>query len=120
MKGYADQIVDIWINAVDPHPIIARLRKCINNIVDKNDMDPKQLLFHLTWCLNNGWHLRYPEGLYHVAKCEEAAEAWRKRNTKKIDEAAFVVDEDPKLATDSDFVYKPMKNGFGRILSSAT
>lgn len=108
-----NQIIDIWKWSVDPYPIMAEIRRAINNITENYGVRPKQLLFHLTWCLNNGWNIRHANGLYYVAKCEEAADAYKKANMPKFTDEQFVASNDE---INNNFDYKPQKTGFGRIL----
>lgn len=107
------RIVDIWKNAIDPNPIYMQLNRAINDVLKNPSVSAQKLEYQLIWCINHGWHMKQPSALHYVAKCEEAAEAYRASNTPKFNDAQFVADEEEKK---NDFEYKPQKSGFGKII----
>lgn len=110
-----DGIIDLWVDKVDSDPVFTRLRQVINRIVYDKGFPANKLLFYLHWAVKTGWPIKHPPGLFYLIKDEKAEAAWRAAQAKKaVIPDDFVVVEDHK--TDNDFVYKPQKSGFGRIL----
>ncbi len=115
-KEAIDNIIQLWTDCIDHSPIYTQLRGVINNIVFKNGVSAEQLMFCLRWCINNGWKLRRPAGLYYVSKDEDAITAYKKAKTPKVDLSSdqFVVDDD--MTKVEGFKYSSTKSGFNRIL----
>ena len=97
------KIIDVWHERVDAYPMESMLRKMVNDLVLKQDVNAEFLLFALNYCIDHGWHLRYPAGLKHVAKNEDAQKAWEvqqskilkrgmRRYTQIIEDEPFVLD----------------------------
>lgn len=110
-KNNIQAVLDLYVQRVDPAPIFAQLRKTINEIVYKHDVDAGFLLFALKYYLDAGKQLNHPFGLHYVVKDKGAIDAWAKKSVKKI--------EFPKLEDDggTSFEYKPKKApGFEDIL----
>lgn len=78
------EIVDVFHQRVDPHPIEKYLRFAINKLVFEEDVDPRFLLFALNYCLDHGWNLHHPAGLKSVVKNTDAQKAWKEKQDRKL------------------------------------
>lgn len=116
-KESIQKIIDVFHERVDAHPLESFLRKTVNDLVLKENVDAEYLLFALNYCLDHGWKLRYPAGLKHVAKSGDAEKAWQIKQKKSSQgtKARVVINDEFKL--DDAFTFKPQKAvGFGDIL----
>lgn len=99
-KSNIDQIIELYKARVDPDPIIPALRKVINDLIFKKGFDSGYVLYALQYCMDNGWNLRYPAGMYYVVKNDSAKAAWdnKKRIASKKEfqrEQADILNEKP-------------------------
>ena len=78
------KIIDVWHERVDAYPMESMLRKMVNDLVLKQNVNAEFLLFALNYCLDNGWNLRYPAGLKAVSKDDKARKAWDVRQERII------------------------------------
>lgn len=101
-KNNIQAIIDMYVKRIDPTPVFAQLRRTINDIVYKHDVDSGFFLFALRFYLDAGKNINSPFGLYYVVKNKSAIDAWA-RKTAKV--------EFPKIKDDggTSFVYKPQK-----------
>ncbi len=76
MKKGIEDVANMFLDRIDPNPDFPSLRRIINDLVVKENYDPKFLMFAIDYCLKNKWNLRYPAGLRYVAKNKEARAAW--------------------------------------------
>jgi len=76
--------------------------------------EPEYLLFAIKYCLDNGWKIKYPAGLYYAAKDEGAMAAWKKKKTVAVRK----IQKDIKIEdNETSFQYIPKTNrGFEDIL----
>lgn len=110
-KNNIQAVLDLYVERVDHAPVFSYLRKTVNDIVYKHDVDAGFLLFALRYYLDAGKRLNYPSGLYYVVKDKGAIDAWTKKSVKKIE---FPKPEDDGGAS---FKYKAKKTpGFEDIL----
>ena len=83
-KEAIQKIIDVYHKRVDAHPIEGFLRKTVNDLVLKEDVNAEFLLFALNYCLDHGWKLRYPAGLKYVAKDDKSRSIWEAQQDKII------------------------------------
>lgn len=111
------KIIDTWHERVDAYPIESMLRKMVNDLVLKQNVNAEFLLFALNYCLDNGWNLRHPAGLKAVSKDDKAHKAWDKKQNKKLGTKAATKITDEFRMDDTPFDFKPQKAvGFEDIL----
>lgn len=112
------KIIDVWHEKVDAYPMESMLRKMVNDLVLKQNVNAEFLLFALNYCLDNGWNLRHPAGLKAVSKDDKAHKAWDKIQNKKLlgnNTSTVIIDE--FRMDDIPFDFKPQKAvGFEDIL----
>lgn len=78
------KIIDTWHERVDAYPMESMLRKMVNDLVLKQNVNAEFLLFALNYCLDHGWNLRHPAGLKAVSKDDKARKAWDARQERII------------------------------------
>lgn len=78
------KIIDVWHERVDAYPMESMLRKMVNDLVLKQNVNAEFLLFALNYCLNNGWNIRDPRVLKAVSKDDKASKAWDSRQERII------------------------------------
>ena len=114
------KIIDTWHERIDANPMEAMLRKMVNDLVLKQNVDAEFLLFALNYCLDHGWKLHYPAGLKAVSKDIKAHGAWEAQRNKVYTRglrAKTSLYDDAPLDMDTSFEYKPQKAvGFDDIL----
>lgn len=115
------KIIDSYVERVDPHPIMSLLRKVINEIVYKNKVDASFLLFAFNYCLDNGWSISHPQGLYYVAKNNAAKQQWNRiMASKSVKEMKAKLNDNEvndDIEESKSFDYHVQKAvGFGDIL----
>ena len=112
------KIIDVWHERVDAYPMESMLRKMVNDLVLKQNVDAEFLLFALNYCIDHGWKLHYPAGLKAVSKDDKAHKAWDKiQNKKLLGTKSTVVIIDEFRMDDTPFDFKPQKaTGFDDIL----
>lgn len=78
-----NDIIKLYHERIDDHPIENFLRRTVNELVFKNGYDAEFLLFALRYCLDHGWNLHSPNGLYYVAKDKISKKEWDKRKEEE-------------------------------------
>lgn len=73
-----NEIIRIYHEKVDAHPVESYLRGTINDLIYKQDVSAEFLLFALQFCIDHGWSLHTPGGLRYVAKDVTAKKTWVK------------------------------------------
>ena len=112
-------IIDVYVKRVDPHPIMALLRRIVNEIVYNQKVNAKYLLFALNYSVDHGWRISRPQGLYYVAKNNDAKRQWEKNlvSKQKREIMAGITDADESVEEDNTFEYQVQKAvGFGDVL----
>lgn len=101
------EIIDVFSKRCNPDVVYASLQRTIKIIVVERNFPAKKLLWGLNWCIDHGWHLRYPQGLFKVAENMEWKEEYEKEMKKQIAiPDVDIVDDTP---IDEEFVYRPKK-----------
>ena len=111
------KIIDVWHERIDAYPMESMLRKMVNDLVLKQNVNAEFLLFALNYCLDHGWNLHHPAGLKAVSKDFKAKTAWETKQKKSSQgtKARVVINDEFKL--DDAFTFKPQNAvGFGDIL----
>lgn len=115
-KQEIEEVMKVYEEKVDPHPIYNRLRKVINTIVYDYENGSDFLLFALKRYLAQGKRLNHPEGLYYVVKDYSAKEAWARLMEAKRNEITMVtIDVDDNL-TELPKIETQRRRGFADIL----
>jgi len=112
-------IIDTYVKKVDSHPIMSLLRKVINEIIYKHNVDANFLLFALNYCIDQGWNIRYPQGLYYVVKNKEANQKWKQMISSEYKSRIKKMKNDMKDINEEEntFEYRMQKAvGFDDIL----
>ena len=85
-KKTVAEIVNLYHERVDPHPIEAYLWRTVQDLVYKDGNNAEYLLFAFRYCLDHGWTLHTPGGLRYVAKDVSSKKAWDNIQDAKIRE----------------------------------
>ena len=56
------KIIDVYCRLVDKHPVFTQLRRTIQDLIQKNDIDSAYLLFATEYASRRGW-LKHIPGL---------------------------------------------------------
>ena len=110
------EIVEIYHERIDEHPIETLLHRVVNDLVFKDGYGAEFLLFALKYCLDHGWTLRSPNGLRYVARDSSAKQEWEKRQMQKNNTVTQV-----EISGETDYATTPIVNtnkqrGFASIL----
>ena len=101
------EIIDIFSKRLNPNVVYATLQRVLKELIFVRKFDSTKLLWGINWCLDHGWNLRYPQGLYKVAQDMHWQEEYDKINRRKQPKAKM------EIAGDMDdtptFGYKPEK-----------
>lgn len=117
-KQDIDEITKVFTERVNKNVVYPQLIRAINNIIFDKGNESGFLLYALNYCIDHGWKLQYPGGLYSVVQNKDAETAYQKMKQKKMQteqqkNSIFTV-EDNQTTT---FTYTTQKNkGFGVIL----
>lgn len=112
-KEEIEEIVDLFVTHINPHPVQAQLQKVINNIIFKKGLGSNFLLFGLKYYIEHKIPLNYPQGLYYVVQNKDVRQAYEKKRLSILTKGKIVIDE----PTESTFEYKPAKPvGFEDII----
>lgn len=115
-KQEIEEVMKVYEEKVDPHPIFARLRKVINTIVYDYGNSSEYLLFALKRYLGAGKRLNHPEGLYYVVKDTAAKDEWNRIQEAKRNQITMVtIDVEDNSAPLPQIEIKS-KRGFADIL----
>lgn len=122
-KDSINEIIKVYHERVDDHPIENFLRKTVNDLVFKDGNSAEFLLFALKYCLDHGWTLRSPNGLRYVAKDGISKKEWEKllnhnvNNEYREKKRLTMINDEFSLDASSSFTFKPQKAfGFEDIL----
>lgn len=127
-KKSIEDIITVYTERVDPNPIIPAIRKVINDLIFNKGYDAEYLLYAVNYCLDHGWKLKYPGGLYYVAKNDDVKTGWARKNMAKVkrqveQEMKSVNSEPPEFDLDNykpsqSFVKKSGGSKFSRIIAA--
>ena len=113
-KKNCKKIVDIFVEELNPNVIFNQLNSVINTLVFERGIDSEMLLYGIRWCINHGWNLRYPQGLYRVMQEQRWQDEYKNKQTAKAQKVVMEIKED---MPDNVFEYSPLKQqSFADIL----
>lgn len=97
-KQALHEIERYYIDNFELQPIVAQLRKTINNIIFTKHCDPEFLLFAMRYAKINHVPVKHPAGLYYLIKDDKIVEEWdhyqARKALKEISRSEFAVNED--------------------------
>ena len=117
-KQDIDEITRVFAERVNKNVNFPVLVKTINNIVFGRGCESGFVLYAMNYCLNHGWNLQYPGGLYRCIENMDAQREYQKMQQRKLQaeqqkQNVFAVED----VQQSTFTYTPPKNrGFNAIL----
>lgn len=93
-KQMLHEIERYYIDNFEFQPIIAQLRKTINNIVFTRKCEPAFLLYAMKYAKANHIPVKHPAGLYYLIKDDDIKSQWDGCNTKKnVKKHEFIVND---------------------------
>lgn len=99
------EIIRLFTEHIDHHPIYAQLQKVIQTIVFQHRVPSDYLLFGLRYYIDHRIPLNHPQGLYYVVKSGEVKNAYDLQSKKKADRVAEISTGNEEVV----FEYKPVK-----------
>lgn len=118
-KQDIEEITKVFAERVNKNVSFPLLIKTVNNLVFGRGIESGLVLYALNYCMDHGWKLQYPAGLYYCVQNMDAQKAYQNMKQKKLQQEqqktpdVFAV-QDSAVET---FAYKTQKNrGFNAIL----
>lgn len=115
-KDSINEIIKVYHERVDDHPIENFLRKTVNDLVFKDGNSAEFLLFALKYCLDHGWTLRSPNGLHYVAKDGISKKEWEKKKKEENNTVTQVTIEGETNYNVNPIININKPTGFASIL----
>jgi len=109
------EIIDLFINYIDPLVVVSQLRGVINNIIFNKFIDSEYILFAVKYAINHKINLKHAMGLHYIIGYKNIQEAYLKEKTKKQPETNKKIEI---IETeDLPFYFNPSKQkGFNDII----
>ena len=101
-KKMIDAIIGIYADRVEKDPDYSQLRRIINCLLYKRNVNVDFLYFAVSYATERGY-LHHPAGLYHIVKSEDIIKEWKKRSVVKM-----INDYSPKDSV-TTYTYIPSK-----------
>lgn len=111
-KENVKKIIDYYSNNVETNPVYSLLTKTVNDLVFKNGVDSKYLLFALRYAHEHRM-INHVPGLRYLPNNQAILKEWNK--PKPLPHYDIVADE---IEKPDGYQYKTTKSGFGRILKT--
>ncbi len=114
-----NEVIKLYTEKVDASPIMAQLRKAINDIIYKDGVDSAFLLFAFRYCLDNGWKFHSPFGLRYISKDVKVKIAWDKKRSEENNKITQIRIEGEDNFDDVPVIpsnFSSSKHGFASIL----
>lgn len=105
-KKEIKQIIDLFVEKVNPNPVYSQLQAVIKNIVFTKKVPSEFLLFGLRYYIKNKLNLNYPQGLYYVIQNKDVKAAYAKMKAEPVKKAAIDLSEP---STEVSFTHRPAK-----------
>lgn len=99
------EIIRLFTEYIDPHPIYAQLQKVIQTIIFQHKVPSDYLLFGMQYYIEHRIPLNHPQGLYYVVKSGEVKKAYNLQSKKKADRVAEISTGNEEVV----FEHKPVK-----------
>jgi len=114
-KKNCQEIIDLFATELNPNVVFNQLNHVINTLVFEREVDSGMLLYGIRWCVDHGWNIRYPQGLYRVMQEQEWQDEYKKKAAASVPKVAVEIKDD--FSEEGNFEYVATKQkSFGDIL----